>query len=184
MTDNNKMENREITGSLGFPIEILTKIIEKLSKENNLNFKLEEGSSNTFNFYLQSTKEGDTVNNSKTDSSMHNVNIGDSNKGINFGYIGRDVNVFIDSINNAHNIDEETKNAFVKAREELESLDLDDTDKNDVSNNIEMLAREMDSEEKNGSRVKRFYNRIKEVAPTVAAVLGSAAAIAKIVTLL
>ena len=67
-----------------------------------------------------------------------------------------------------------------EARELLESAALSETDKADATEDLDKLTAELEKEEKAPGLIRRYWSRIKEVAPTVASVLSSVASLAKL----
>ena len=78
-------------------------------------------------------------------------------------------------------VEGDIKQKLKEARQAIENAkDLSDADKKDTVDQLNNLTAEMEKPEKDESRVKRYWNRIKEVAPTVAAILSTAASLAKL----
>jgi hypothetical protein len=86
-------------------------------------------------------------------------------------------------VDQLHTVEEDTKQKLKEAREAIEGADLSDDDKVDVVDELNKLTAELEKPEKDESRVKRYWSRIKEVAPTVASILASAASLGKILGL-
>ena len=74
--------------------------------------------------------------------------------------------------------DDEIKQKLKEARAEIERLDLADDDKGDLVEQLKALTNELAKPERETGRVRRYWGRIREVAPTVAAILASAGSIA------
>jgi hypothetical protein len=77
-------------------------------------------------------------------------------------------------------VEEDIKQKLKEAREAIEHSDLPNDDKADAVEQLNRLTAELEKPEKDDSRVKRYWNRIKEVAPTGASILASAASLAKL----
>ena len=77
-------------------------------------------------------------------------------------------------------VEEDIKQKLKEARNAIENLDLPDDDKEDMVEQLKNLTGELAKPEKDPGRVQRYWNRIKEVAPTVASILASAASLAKL----
>jgi uncharacterized protein YjbI with pentapeptide repeats len=77
-------------------------------------------------------------------------------------------------------VEEDVKQKLQEARNAIENSDLPDADKADAVDELNKLTAELGKAEKDDGRVKRYWNRIKEVAPTVASILASAASMAKL----
>lgn len=114
--------------------------------------------------------------------------MGDKNtvKGPNLGNVGqgtqnaRDITQYVNSVNASNALDPELKAAFIKAREELEGLNLPPKDKEDVICFLGKLTDEMEDAQPEQSRVRRYYEQIKAIAPAVATALSVAASIASL----
>lgn len=110
-----------------------------------------------------------------------NVSVGDV-IGSAIGAVGEGniVNQHLENVNNmpfAENIKAEFSNAY----DALKNADLSADDKKDVAESLEKLAAEVArGEAKDLGRLKRFYLRIKEVAPAVATALSIVASTLKI----
>jgi hypothetical protein len=78
--------------------------------------------------------------------------------------------------------DADLRQKLIEARELLETLPLSPDDKNDTADNLGKLTEEMQKEKPEPGRVQRFFNYIRDVAPSVASVLQSAVSIAKMVS--
>ena len=91
-----------------------------------------------------------------------------------------DINVYKQAVDQSSGLDDELKNVLKQARDAIEAADLGEVDKADVTEDLDKLTAELEKTEKEPGLVRRYWNRIKEVAPTVAALLGSAASIAKL----
>ncbi len=91
-----------------------------------------------------------------------------------------DINVYKQAVDQSSGLDDELKNVLKQAREAIESAGLSEVDKADVAEDLDKLTVELEKPEKDSGLVRRYWNRIKEVAPTVAALLGSAVSIGKL----
>lgn len=91
----------------------------------------------------------------------------------------RDIAVYRGLVDQS-SFDPEVKRILVEARETLEHLTLTQDDKNDAKDDLNKLVHELGSKSLNPTRVQRFWNRIKEIAPVVATLLESVVSIKKI----
>jgi uncharacterized protein YjbI with pentapeptide repeats len=93
----------------------------------------------------------------------------------------RDIIVYKNAVDSSPRLDNDIKQKLKEAREAIEKAkDLSDADKKDAVDQLNNLTAELEKPEKDDSRVKRYWNRIKEVAPTGASILASAASLAKL----
>ena len=92
----------------------------------------------------------------------------------------RDVSLFKQRVDASPALDGDVKQALKQAREELARADLAADDAGDATDDLEKLAVELQKPDADPSRVQRFWGRIKDIAPPVAAILSGAAAIAKL----
>ncbi|MGF1582992.1 MAG: hypothetical protein ACFCD0_27035 [Gemmataceae bacterium] len=91
------------------------------------------------------------------------------------------LNNYFDSVDNLQTSEDELKQKLKEAREEVEKTSLPDEDKADVVDDLVKLAKEFNKPQPEESRVRRFWNQIKSIAPTVSAILSGAVAIAKLI---
>jgi hypothetical protein len=119
---------------------------------------------------------------SERDNRIQARDIISSAVGSDIRFRARDITVYQRDIDQSTVLDPELKQKLKEAREALDKVDLSEDDKNDVADNLEKLTIELEKPQRDAGRVKRFWNRIKEVAPTVAAILSTAASIAKLVS--
>ena len=92
----------------------------------------------------------------------------------------RDINVYKNAVDGSVGLDKDIKQKLKEAREAIENADLSDADKADVVEQLKNLTAELEKPQQDATRVQRFWNRIKDVAPTVAAILSTAASVAKL----
>jgi hypothetical protein len=95
----------------------------------------------------------------------------------------RDITLYKNVVDSSTRLDNNVKQKLQEAREAVENAELSDADKADVIDDLNKLTAELDKPEQDDGRVQRYWNRIKEVAPTVAQILASAASLAKILGL-
>lgn len=93
----------------------------------------------------------------------------------------RDIAVYKSEVEQSAHIDMELKQKLIQARDEIEKSGLPDGEKQDASDSLKKLTAELDKPTRDPSLVKRYWNRVKEVAPTVASLLASAVSIAKVI---
>jgi hypothetical protein len=113
-----------------------------------------------FNAVSQQTFQG---------GSFQGCSFGDNNSLTNYGVV-----------DNLGTVEEDVKQKLKEARGAIERADLSDADKADVVDELNKLTAELEKPEKDEGRVKRYWNHIKGVAPTVASILASAASLAKL----
>jgi hypothetical protein len=95
--------------------------------------------------------------------------------------VARDIGVFRDAVNKSVHMDDDLKKTLTQAREAVEKADLSDADKADVAESLRKLADELDKSDKNPGLLRRFWNRINEVAPTISSIVASAATISQMI---
>lgn len=100
--------------------------------------------------------------------------------GCNFGDYNSLIN-YLQVVDGLDTIEDDFKQKLKKARQTIENIDLPDKVKADIVDNLKKLTAEMENPEKDLSLVQRYWNRIKEAAPTVASILASAASLAKLI---
>src|SRR5262249_25639096 len=77
-------------------------------------------------------------------------------------------------------IDEDVKKKLAAAAKALAKLKLDEGDKTDVTDDLTKLRTELEKPDNDEGRILKIWNRIKDIAPTVALILAPAASLAKI----
>ena len=92
----------------------------------------------------------------------------------------RDITVYKNAIDSSSRLDHGIKQKLKEARDAIENAELSDADKADVLDELSKLTAELEKPEQDAGRVQRYWNHIKEVAPTVASILASAASLAKL----
>ena len=121
----------------------------------------------------------------KGDHVGDNISIGRDNIGSAVGrsasVVARDISVFREAVNKSVHMDDDLKAKLTQAREAVEKADLSDADKADVAQSLRKLADELDKPDKNPGLVRRFWNRINEVAPTISSIVASAASISEMI---
>lgn len=95
--------------------------------------------------------------------------------------ISRDINVFKEAVHRS-SLQEDVKNAFIAASEEVAKMELSERSKKDVLDDLKKLEEEVASSDRDQSRMRRLWENIKAIAPTVAAGLSAAASIAKLIS--
>lgn len=73
--------------------------------------------------------------------------------------------------------EDDIKEKLKEARQAIEALGISDDDKEDLVEQLTKLTAALEETERDPSRVKRFWDRIQDVAPTVANILSSAASL-------
>jgi hypothetical protein len=90
----------------------------------------------------------------------------------------RNITVYREAVERS-TFDAELKSMLIEAREALEREELSMDDKNDALDDLNKLAQELEKGP-GATRVQRLWSRIKEIAPTAAPILASAASIRKV----
>lgn len=113
-----------------------------------------------------------------------------SNSEVNASAIGssatlnmRDISIFQNNVKNLSNLDNDMKEKINLARTEIEKLILSQEDKDDIVDDLEKFTKELDRPNPNSSRIERFLNRIKEIAPTISSILMSAKRIIELIVI-
>lgn len=108
--------------------------------------------------------------------------------GDNFGAIGiannvnvRDIHVYKQAVQGL-GFPQDVQEALLRARDALDQLELSESAKGDLQDDLAKFTQELANPEKDETRIQRLWRNIKEVAPPIASVLASAATIAKIVS--
>ena len=112
-------------------------------------------------------------------SSSHQNFYGGHFQGCSFGDHNSLTNYF-GVVDKLGTVEEDIKLKLKEAREAIEHSDLPHDDKADAVEQLNNLTAELEKPEKDDGRVQRYWNRIKEVAPTGASILASAASLAKL----
>jgi hypothetical protein len=92
----------------------------------------------------------------------------------------RDVSAYNDLIDQSSTLDPDLKRTLKEAREALETIGLPEADKDDVADDLGKLTAELTKPQPDVYRVRRLWMRIRETAPTVAAILASASRLAEL----
>lgn len=90
----------------------------------------------------------------------------------------RDITVYKQAVDQSSGIDEELKRVLKEARDAIEQATVSEADKADATDDLAKLTAELEKPEKDPGLVRRYFNRIKEVVPTVASLISSAKTIA------
>ena len=93
----------------------------------------------------------------------------------------RDINAFINGVDQADSLDPELRQVLIAARKAIESGPLTGADKDDAADDLGKLAEEVTKPEPQPSRIKRLFDGIKQLAPDVASILSSAAKIGELI---
>ena len=91
-----------------------------------------------------------------------------------------DINVYKQAVDQSSSIEDDVKQVLKNARDALEHIKLSEADKEDATDDLGKLTAELEKDDKDIGRVQRYWNRIKEIAPPVAAILSAATSIAKL----
>jgi hypothetical protein len=92
----------------------------------------------------------------------------------------RDITMYKNAVDRSSRLDNNIKQILKNARDAIEHAVLSDEDKADVLDDLNKLTAELEKPEKDPGRVHRYWNRIKEVAPPVAAILTTATILSKL----
>jgi hypothetical protein len=93
----------------------------------------------------------------------------------------RDITMYKNHVERSQSLDDTCKWALAEARQVLEGVKLSVADKHDVADSLGKLTEELEKPAKEKGLINRYYLRIKEVAPTVASVLGSVKIVSDVV---
>ena len=114
---------------------------------------------------------------------VENITMQNTIHGDNYGAVGagnrisvRDITVYKQMVAGL-GVDAELQQKMLEAREVLDKLELPEATKNDAQDDLGKLGEELAKPEKDEGRIQRLWRNIKEVAPTVASILGSVAKI-------
>jgi hypothetical protein len=110
----------------------------------------------------------------KIGGNVTNAAVGSSSK-----FQARDVTAYNNAVDNS-SIDDEITDVLKRAREALDAEGLSEGDAEDASDSLAKLSAELEKPQKDVGRIRRLWNGIKEIAPTVAAILSSAASLDKL----
>ncbi len=84
----------------------------------------------------------------------------------------RNITAYIETVNKSK-LDQDTRSALIAARKIIENTELTKTDKADVSDSLGRLTAELEKTEREPGLIRRYFNRIREVASTAATILSS-----------
>ena len=90
----------------------------------------------------------------------------------------RDITVYKQAVDQSSGIDDDLKRVLKEARDAIEQARLGEADKADATDDLGKLTAELEKPEKDPGLVRRYFNRIKEVVPTVARLISSAKTVA------
>jgi hypothetical protein len=82
----------------------------------------------------------------------------------------------------ASKLSEDEKTALIQARQTLEALHLTETDKADVSSDLDKVTQELQQAKPDEGRLRRLLRNVQEIAPPVSSALSIAASIHKLIT--
>jgi hypothetical protein len=105
-------------------------------------------------------------------------NVTGSAVGSNASLKARDI---VTQIQQSGVLDADLKRTVVAAAEALANLNIDEGDKSDAADDLAKLKSELEKPTKDEGRIQKIWNRINDMAPTVASILASAVTIGKIV---
>ena len=104
---------------------------------------------------------------------------GGSFTGCQFGDHNSQTNYF-NAVDQMTTIPDDAKQKLKEAREAIEKGSFSESDKRDLIDNLVKLTEELSKSKQDVSLVKRFWERIKGVSPTIASILGAAVSIQKL----
>jgi hypothetical protein len=110
-----------------------------------------------------------------------NGNVMGSALGTGASTIVGDIMAYQSMVDNSTRLTQDLKAKLKEAREAVEKSALGECDKQDVLDDLGKLTEEMEKRIPEAGRVARFFNRIKEIAPSVASILSSTAIMAKVI---
>lgn len=90
----------------------------------------------------------------------------------------RDITVYKQAIDQSSGIDDDLKRVLKEARDAIEAAGLGEADTADATDDLGKLTAELEKPEKDPGLVRRYWNRLKEVVPTVANIIASAKTVA------
>jgi hypothetical protein len=90
------------------------------------------------------------------------------------------LNNYFGVVDQLTNIDDDVRQALKNARQAVDKEPISDEDKADLVEQLQKLTAEASKPTKEPGRLRRFWNHIKDISPTVASILASAASLAKI----
>jgi hypothetical protein len=90
----------------------------------------------------------------------------------------RDITVYKQAVDQSSGIDENLKRVLKEARDAIEQAAISEADKDDAIDDLRKLTAELEKPEQDPSLMRRYFNRIKEVVPTIASLISSAKTIA------
>lgn len=93
-----------------------------------------------------------------------------------------DITVYRNAINNSATLENDTKEKLIEARTAIEELEISEEERQEVVDELSKITAELQKPHRDPERVQRFWERIKENAPTVASILSAAASMAKLVS--
>jgi hypothetical protein len=108
-------------------------------------------------------------------------NITGSPIGVGISFNARDVNAFINSVEQAEGLDPDLKRVLVAARQALDDSSLTGADKGDAADELGKIAEEVAKPEPQPGRVKRLFDSLARLAPDVASILSAAAKIGELI---
>jgi hypothetical protein len=85
----------------------------------------------------------------------------------------RDITVYSESVNNS-GLEPELKRALIAARRLVDTAGLSKTDEADVNDSLGRITTELEKPNRDPGLIRRYFNRIKDVAAGVAGALESA----------
>jgi hypothetical protein len=91
-----------------------------------------------------------------------------------------DITVYKQAVDQSSGLDDELKAVLKQSREAIDAAGLSEPDKADAIDDLGKLTSELEKPERDPGLVRRYWNRIKDVAPPIAALLSGAVSIAKL----
>jgi hypothetical protein len=153
----------------------LLELLPQLAAKTGL--KIEHISNPTIHIHIGEAAM-DIKKNSETSS---NITVGDIT-GATVGSIGkaRDISVFTNHVD-ASSLSDDLKSELKEARRRLGEVSIPQEDKDDVAESLAKLAVELEKPEqqREESRLRRYFLRVREIAPVVASALSITASTLK-----
>jgi uncharacterized protein YjbI with pentapeptide repeats len=108
-------------------------------------------------------------------------NFAGANVGVGNTIDARDINAFINAVDQSQGLDPEVGRALKEARTAIEASNLDAKDKGDAADELGKLADELKEAEPKPSRIKRLFESIQQLIPDAASILSSVAKICELI---
>lgn len=91
-----------------------------------------------------------------------------------------DITVYKNTVSNSVSSENDIEEKLVMARSAIQELEIAEEQREELLDSLSRITAELQTSQPNPERLRRFWDRIQENAPTVASILSSAASIAKL----